>query len=417
MTVSINALDNMGSVLWAGDSASSQTLSYTAYGSTTVRSGPSSLLPGFNGERLDPVGQTYPLGNGYRTYNPMLMRFNAPDNWSPFGAGGLNPYAYCEGDPINRSDPSGHLSESAWTGIGLGILGLFMTVVTGGIAIGAAGSVEAAFAAASATDIALGAAGTISDVAAIASGAASEAAPEASTVLGWISFGLGMAGSIASAANLGKSLHAKYRRRTGAGALAHDDEAQPLLAHHESDAPEPTALPPASPSTARRLAHDDPTSGLITMTDYGFTTDAALHERGGLHYLSGTERDACEVEPYGCGVQYKQQNNLPDGCYKYAISSDGGLYIRKRGPHSAFLHGTSVRSAGRLWACEGSIYKIDNDSGHYRPTLQQFIHAMSRAYDKGYIYSSTQLLYTQGNKEYQLLGYASDVLNKFRTLA
>jgi hypothetical protein len=27
---------------------------------------------------------------------------------SPFGRGGINPYVYCEGDPINNTDPSGH---------------------------------------------------------------------------------------------------------------------------------------------------------------------------------------------------------------------------------------------------------------------------------------------------------------------
>ncbi|MNI63190.1 hypothetical protein D3C73_1185430 [compost metagenome] len=36
------------------------------------------------------------------------MRFISPDNLSPFAQGGLNPYAYCEGDPVNFSDPSGH---------------------------------------------------------------------------------------------------------------------------------------------------------------------------------------------------------------------------------------------------------------------------------------------------------------------
>ncbi|ULH09610.1 RHS repeat-associated core domain-containing protein [Serratia marcescens] len=63
---------------------------------------------GFNGERTDPALGSYHLGNGYRMYNPTLRRFTAPDNMSPFGAGGINPYAYCEGDPINNTDPTGH---------------------------------------------------------------------------------------------------------------------------------------------------------------------------------------------------------------------------------------------------------------------------------------------------------------------
>jgi RHS repeat-associated protein len=65
-------------------------------------------LLGFNGERPDPVTGHYLLGNGYRAFNPVLLRFNSPDSWSPFGEGGLNSYAYCLGDPINRYDPDGH---------------------------------------------------------------------------------------------------------------------------------------------------------------------------------------------------------------------------------------------------------------------------------------------------------------------
>lgn len=55
----------------------------------------------------------YLLGNGYRTYNPALMRFNSPDSLSPFEAGGLNPYSYCSGDPINNIDPSGHMQRAS----------------------------------------------------------------------------------------------------------------------------------------------------------------------------------------------------------------------------------------------------------------------------------------------------------------
>lgn len=65
---------------------------------------------GFNGERCDPVTGGYHLGNGYRMYNPRFMRFHGADSMSPFGKGGLNSYAYCLGDPINKRDPSGHFA-------------------------------------------------------------------------------------------------------------------------------------------------------------------------------------------------------------------------------------------------------------------------------------------------------------------
>ncbi|WP_434706426.1 RHS repeat-associated core domain-containing protein [Pseudomonas sp. Z1-12] len=48
----------------------------------------------------------YLLGNGYRAFNPGLMRFNSPDSLSPFGEGGLNAYAYSVGDPVNRKTRS-----------------------------------------------------------------------------------------------------------------------------------------------------------------------------------------------------------------------------------------------------------------------------------------------------------------------
>lgn len=50
------------------------------------------------------------LGNGYRIYNTALMRCHSPDDFSPFGRGGLNAYAFGRGDPINHIDPSGHIS-------------------------------------------------------------------------------------------------------------------------------------------------------------------------------------------------------------------------------------------------------------------------------------------------------------------
>ncbi|EOG3623999.1 RHS repeat-associated core domain-containing protein [Pseudomonas putida] len=52
----------------------------------------------------------YLSGNGYRAYSPALMRFCSPDASSPFERGGLNTYTYCLGDPVNRTDPTGHWS-------------------------------------------------------------------------------------------------------------------------------------------------------------------------------------------------------------------------------------------------------------------------------------------------------------------
>lgn len=61
-----------------------------------------------NTETSTDNGGHYLLGQGYRAFNPVLMRFNSPDSFSPFGKEGLNSYSYCVGDPINFKDPVGH---------------------------------------------------------------------------------------------------------------------------------------------------------------------------------------------------------------------------------------------------------------------------------------------------------------------
>ncbi|WP_086936707.1 MULTISPECIES: RHS repeat-associated core domain-containing protein [Pseudomonas] len=101
------ATDQQRSVLHALDATQPHPLAYTPYGHRPAENGLLSLL-GFNGERPDPVTGHYLLGNGYRVFNPGLMRFNSPDSLSPFGKGGLNAYTYCDGDPLNRRDPTGH---------------------------------------------------------------------------------------------------------------------------------------------------------------------------------------------------------------------------------------------------------------------------------------------------------------------
>ncbi|MDQ0126976.1 RHS repeat-associated protein [Pseudomonas lini] len=101
------ATDPQRSVLNALDATRPNALAYSPYGHRPRENGLLSLL-GFNGERLDPVTGHYHLGNGYRQFNPVLMRFNSPDSWSPFGEGGLNAYAYAEGNPVLGTDATGH---------------------------------------------------------------------------------------------------------------------------------------------------------------------------------------------------------------------------------------------------------------------------------------------------------------------
>lgn len=115
---------------------------YDAYGH---RSGAAVVRSGFNGQLREPQGW-YHLGNGHRIYNPVLMRFHSPDQLSPFDKGGLNAYAYCVGDPVNHTDPSGQFIEwliqnpahSLVLNIGLtalNLLSLFLPATTGTLGV------------------------------------------------------------------------------------------------------------------------------------------------------------------------------------------------------------------------------------------------------------------------------------------
>lgn len=205
--------DHHDSLLWSrkASEAEGQQHAWSPYGSGK----PVDLLPGFNGERADPVSGSYHLGNGYRAYNPVLMRFNCPDSLSPFGAGGINPYAYCAGDPVNFTDPSGHLSWQAITGIVVGAIGIALAAFTAGASIVAAGGVMAAVSAASPASLVIGGLSVVADVTAIASGATEDVNPAASSVLGWVSLGTGIAGVGAIAKSAAGAATRPLRQRLG----------------------------------------------------------------------------------------------------------------------------------------------------------------------------------------------------------
>jgi RHS repeat-associated protein len=110
----LSGTDSCGSVLAANQGSRTESYSYSAYGEAPPQS--ASTVLGYTGQYRDPVVPGYQLGNGYRTYLPALMRFAQPDapSYSPFGMGGIHSYAYCAGDPINGSDPSGHFNLFGW---------------------------------------------------------------------------------------------------------------------------------------------------------------------------------------------------------------------------------------------------------------------------------------------------------------
>ncbi|EJM60157.1 RHS repeat domain-containing protein [Pseudomonas sp. GM48] len=182
--------DQQQSVLTEVMGAQRQDVAYSPYGHRPAEGGLFSLL-GFSGQQLDPLTGLYLLGNGYRAYSPTLMRFLSPDSMSPFGAGGLNPYAYCGGDPINRVDPTGHFWK-ALLGIALSIAGFALSVVTMGAATPLA-VIGLTLAASSAT---LGVAGII----------VNEVAPESGVggILGWASLATGVLSAGAGLGALGK---------------------------------------------------------------------------------------------------------------------------------------------------------------------------------------------------------------------
>jgi|GEM_PF-2345070 len=105
-TQTLLASDRLQSPCLAKGSADSLAAAYTPYGQRSPASFPTAL--GFTGQPFEQALDGYVLGS-YRVYSTKLMRFLSADSWSPFGGGGLNAYAYCAGDPVNRRDPNGHM--------------------------------------------------------------------------------------------------------------------------------------------------------------------------------------------------------------------------------------------------------------------------------------------------------------------
>lgn len=194
MTLQLTGADWHGSTMLSRTSGANTTQAWSPFGGGTHRTGVAASLPGFNGERQDPLSGVTHLGNGYRAYSPALRRFTCPDSESPFGIGGINPYAYCESDPINKTDPSGH-GPITWLIrkiIGLSVRAGIKAAMSEGASasLATAGTVE--------TGIEL----ATSAVTGQASRAVAKTNPHAAKVLGWMSLGIGIAGTLGVAEKL-----------------------------------------------------------------------------------------------------------------------------------------------------------------------------------------------------------------------
>jgi len=188
MTLQLTGANMNGSPELSLSGGRSTALAWSPFGGGAARTGNITSLPGFNGERQDPLSGVTHLGNGYRAYSPALRRFTCPDSESPFGVGGVNPYVYCDHDPVNQTDPSGH-GPITWLirkAITLGArLGIKFAEESSMSALTTAGMVETG------TELATQWATGISQSIARAKGDAA-----AARKLGWASLATGLAGGL-----------------------------------------------------------------------------------------------------------------------------------------------------------------------------------------------------------------------------
>ena len=126
-------LHQLGSTSLVKSPTTHRSARYNAYGLNKTPSSPGNILSSFGFTQAFTDDKSGLLYLGSRFYNPKQMCFLSRDTYYT-----ENRYAYCEGDPINRIDPSGHswvdyLATAVGMGVALGV-GAAVTALTAGTA-------------------------------------------------------------------------------------------------------------------------------------------------------------------------------------------------------------------------------------------------------------------------------------------
>jgi RHS repeat-associated protein len=188
--------DPAGSILAEADTEL-RSRSYAPYGHVPLDD--PEPHPAYNGELLDTPSGCYLLGAGnHRPYSPTLQYFLAPDPFSPFDEGGLNAYAYCAGDPINRNDPSGHFWK--WIVAGLSVVAAVASMGALAVPLIAGSAALTASAVAGFGFSALGAAAEVGALIADATGDET-----AGNILGWVGLGISAVGMVSALPAIAKA--------------------------------------------------------------------------------------------------------------------------------------------------------------------------------------------------------------------
>ncbi|ECE0486495.1 RHS repeat-associated core domain-containing protein [Salmonella enterica subsp. enterica] len=363
MTLQLIANDWHGSPLRTFSRGDNNLLSWSPCGATAPRSGSTLSLPGFNGERQDPSSGVSHLGNGYRTYSPALRRFTCPDSESPFGVGGINAYAYCNADPVNQTDPSGH-GPVTW---------LLRMAIRAGVRIGLSEALADGMATTLATagKIETGLELASSAVTGIAGASLAGSNPQLAAKLGWASMGLGLAGGLDGTLELGsrirqgiKNLSERIGRIKNTGLSGR-----------------------GAPGAARKMASVDPALNTLLENNrrrVPIESHTQFYQSPAQDSLmSSLELSTEESGSYSMRNLSTGELSTPDGTYLFVNRVDEPGIVRMADPETIDGHTSmtqladsvaqgryqpvDVYYAGEIVFDHGKLIQWTNGSGHYRP--------------------------------------------------